>query len=498
MKKLFCLISFFISPLMFSQSLEQFSKESVSSSSISTNSISNMFYLNGKTWFGSSSGLNYFENNQFSKIETGSSILNSKSVYAISGKSNKVFIAIGETRKKDGGNIPTAMGFGISSDNGNSWTYLDFPLEDKNKTSVVFGKDTLVYLPILVPEQSVSYDCAVDGDTLWTASYASGILVSSNNGINWRRYILPPDNKNYISPDSSYKFEYNPTRDTNLNLRGFAVYKTPSGKLWAGTAGGINLRYQPEGWKKFTASSSNEKTIPGNWVTGISSQIFKSNERVWAVCWRALQSYETDGLAFTEDNGKTWTRTLLDERIYDLAFSGDTVLAVGKNGVFYSSDGLSWSFKNRFQDFDSQKSILSTEFYSSSFDDIQKRWMIGSGQGLLISAQSNIFSENNWQIYQRNTRENEGENTFTYPNPFSPDDDGICRISIPSSSNVKVSIYSLDMLPVKYLTPNYSGNVTEIIWDGRDGFGNRLSNGVYLYSVKTSTSEYWGKIFILE
>ena len=183
MKNFFFLILLFISQLSFSQSLEQFSKDAVSSSSISTNSISNMFYLNGKTWFGSSSGLNYFENNQFNKIETGNSLLNSKSVYSISGKSNKVFTAIGETRKKNGENIPTAMGFGLSSDNGNTWSYLEFPLEDKNKTSIIFGKDTLIYLPILVPEQSVSYDCAIDGDTLWTASYASGILVSTNNGI---------------------------------------------------------------------------------------------------------------------------------------------------------------------------------------------------------------------------------------------------------------------------------------------------------------------------
>ena len=33
-------------------------------------------------------------------------------------------------------------------------------------------------------------------------------------------------------------------------------------------------------------------------------------------------------------------------------------------------------------------------------------------------------------------------------------------------------------------------NITSYAWDGRDEFGNKLGNGVYLYSITTSDKEF--------
>lgn len=480
------------------QSIEQFNKFSHQTGpGIKTNAVSNMHYENERIWFGSNRGLAWYDTHSFNSITTGHSLLDSRGVYSVSAQGNRIFFSIGESRTVENKNIPTAMGFGFSENNGVNWTFINVPLDNPDNKTIIFGNVTLDYLPIIVPEQSVTYDSEVDGDTLYIAAYASGIMYSPDKGVTWNRYIMAPDYKNYISPDSAYVFDYDPRDDNNLNLRGFSVHKTKSGVLVAGTAGGFNVRYQPQGWLKYVSQPNNNSSLPGNWVTGIKSHIVNGKERIWAICWRALQSFETEGLAYTDDYGKTWTRSLSGERIYDLTFSGDTVLAAGRNGIYYTRDNINWSFKTSFYDLESQNGISSSEYYSAAFEQKNRKWVIGSSSGLLTSSQSDIFSENNWTISRVNVSSDGHTKTFAYPNPFSPDDDGMVRVSFPEGHNAQLTVFSTDFLTVKTINSSYT-TTNEIIWDGRDAFGNRISNGVYFYSVKCDGAEYWGKILVLE
>lgn len=469
-----------------------------------TNSISNMDDYYPFVLMGTSSGLYKYGTSGFENVPTGFTDLDNKGIYSVSGSGKLVFVATGEIRKNGGSDVTTGVIYGVSTDSMKTWNSIDLPLDKRTDDTLFFGSDTIPTLPVVVPEQFVTYDSEISGDTIWVATWSGGIRRSNDAGKTWNRVLLPPDRHNYISPDSSYHFYYSPVKEQtglqrgggDLNFLGFSIHKTESGVLWAGTAGGINKRYQNEGWIKYTHSPL-PNTIPGNWIVGIGSQNFKGTERVWAICWRAVGSSEDNGLAFSSDNGETWLRTLMGEKIYDLAFHGDSVLAAGQNGVFYSVDGLQWGFRSSFSDPSSKNIIPFTQFFSASWSSVTQNWVVGTGQGLLFSKSSDFFGKNDWSILRKNVREGESE-SFAYPNPFSPDDDRYCRFSYPESVTATLSIFSNDNLLVRKVEPVFPGPSTEILWDGRDNFGNRLSNGVYLYQIKTNGNEFWGKLLILE
>lgn len=413
---------------------------------------------------------------------------------------NSRFFATAEIRTISDNKVTTGLAYGFSSDRGTTWKRVALPLDAPDADTIFFGQDTIDALPVVVPQQFVTYDAALSGDTIWVATWAGGIRQSSDGGLTWKRVLVPPDNRSWLSPDSSYPFFYSPVprggRGGDYNFLGFSVHKTRSGTLWTGSAGGINRRYQPEGFLHFV-HGPDPSTIPGNWVTGIRSQVTGGTERVWAICWRALSQTEDNGLAFTTDGGFTWTRTLMGEKIYDLAFSDSLVVASGENGVFLSVDGMQWQRRTQFSDPDKKEIIPYAEFLSVAFEPVHHQWMIGTTQGLLLPESEDLLGTPTWSISRRNASE-EKSAAFAYPNPFSPDDDRFCRIHFPEATGAVVDIFSTDHQRVTTLRSAFSGPVREILWDGRDSGNRRVANGVYLFRVSTDNDELWGKLLILE
>ena len=69
-----------------------------------------------------------------------------------------------------------------------------------------------------------------------------------------------------------------------------------------------------------------------------------------------------------------------------------------------------------------------------------------------------------------------------YPNPFNPTTS--IRYSLPSSSNVKLSVFNLNGQKVKTLTKGVqSAGVYEVLWDATDDSGTHVSSGVYIYQL---------------
>ncbi|MDR3668404.1 MAG: FlgD immunoglobulin-like domain containing protein [Ignavibacteriaceae bacterium] len=73
-----------------------------------------------------------------------------------------------------------------------------------------------------------------------------------------------------------------------------------------------------------------------------------------------------------------------------------------------------------------------------------------------------------------------------YPNPFNPST--TIEYSIPSESNVKITIYNIlgDVVKVVFNSFRNAGNY-KTIWNGIDGNGNKVSSGVYFYELKAVT-----------
>ena len=83
---------------------------------------------------------------------------------------------------------------------------------------------------------------------------------------------------------------------------------------------------------------------------------------------------------------------------------------------------------------------------------------------------------------------------YNYPNPFNNMTTFKFEHDLNSSNiDVQISIYSMGGVLVKTLREqkfNSGGRIDDIIWNGRDEIGGLLPNGVYIYKIKLSTSEF--------
>ena len=73
-----------------------------------------------------------------------------------------------------------------------------------------------------------------------------------------------------------------------------------------------------------------------------------------------------------------------------------------------------------------------------------------------------------------------------YPNPFNPST--IISFSIPSESNINLSIYNIKGQKIKLLAnESFESGNHSIIWYGDDEFGKSVSSGVYLYKLSVNS-----------
>lgn len=93
-------------------------------------------------------------------------------------------------------------------------------------------------------------------------------------------------------------------------------------------------------------------------------------------------------------------------------------------------------------------------------------------------------------------------NIYIYPNPFNPDIEvGTIRYSLSKQGNITIKIYDVAGNLVKTLLVNEPKVACEeqyIKWDGKNGKGYIVDNGVYFYVIESSSGEKGvGKIAIL-
>ena len=83
-----------------------------------------------------------------------------------------------------------------------------------------------------------------------------------------------------------------------------------------------------------------------------------------------------------------------------------------------------------------------------------------------------------------------------YPNPFNPTT--TIELTAKDAKNAKIEIYNLKGQKVKTLLDCYmSPGRSEMIWNGRDDNGKRVSSGVYFYQLQTSSQKFIKKMILL-
>jgi len=374
---------------------------------------------------------------------------------------------------------PTLYGGGLaySSDNGQTWTYISQPRDSR------------------LAGQNVTWDIALLDSTVWITSWGGGLRRSDDRGLTWR----------IVTPDS---FSFDP--NANLNHNSWSVTNA-DGVLWVGTAGGINKSLDNGlTWVNYNHQNQSQP-IAGNWVRKIRHQKYPGYSAIWAVCWIASSeeedSTEFNGLSRSDDQGYTWTSCLAGERLFDVAFDGPVVYAVGESGLFKSNDnGEHWALYPPITDEQQDFAIYSTEYFAVVVSKDGTLW-VGTDDGLAKTRNDGL----SWQIYRTSVRTgvNNEPRTYAYPNPFSPMrmnniyDVGHVRIQyntrFPTTVTIKIYDFAMDHVYTVVEGKSRPAGDYHEVWDGKNERHEQVANGVYFYKLEIANDgTFWGKIMVLD
>ncbi len=452
-------------------------------------------YDRGESW------INFYNHPEFGK----------EAISGLGYKNGLIWSATAHSIEKDGQTLPEGSGFRFSVNGGNSWTKISQPIDHKDSNKVYYGKNILNALPITTAVNNITYDVAVTKGAVWIASFAGGLRRTTDMGKTWHRVVIPPDNLNSIKPADTLSFDLSPVSGSlgyqnNLNHRVFSVFAETDSIIWVGTAGGINKSTDGGiSWRKF--SKQNQTTgISGNFVVAIGGAVVGGKSHIYSATWKAEDLSEEYAISFTSDGGETWTQSIKTQRFHNFGFYNHIAYAAGSEGLYRTENsGANWIKAPAIVDSITKQRIHTNTFYSTASQG-NTIW-IGSNSGLAKTSETGSPWGGFWRVYFASVPINSASETYSYPNPFNPDQE-VVKIKYTTESadqKVTIRIYSFGFNLVKTIIPKApgSGTIDKLIqqtetWNGIDEFGSIVSNGVYFYSIEIGDSKpVFGKIMVL-
>ncbi len=434
-----------------------------------------------------------------------------ESISAVAYKNGYIWVATAHSVEKNDQILPEGSGLRYSSDGGLTWKKVDQPVDHPDSNKVIYGINVLDALPITTTVNNITYDIGLTSDAVWIASFAGGLRKSTDLGKTWQRVVIPPDDLDTIKPNELYNFTLSPVSgnlglQNNLNHRVFSIYVQNDSTIWVGTAGGINKTTDGgESWVKFSKQNQTNH-ISGNFVVAIGGTRYQGKDYVFGATWKAEDLTESYGISISSDGGENWSISNQDVRVHNFGFLNNIAYAAGSTGLFRSDNfGESWIKAPLIVDSLTKQRILSSTFYSVN-TQANTIW-VGSNEGLAKTTEIGFPWASNWRVYLAFVPVKNSSETYAYPNPFDPESD-ILKIKYTTDGldeKVTIRIFDTGMNLVKTIIQNAprSGSVDSRIqqtefWNGKDEFGQIVSNGVYFYSVQIGNKEpVWGKIIVL-
>ncbi|HAB54033.1 MAG TPA: hypothetical protein DCE80_17950 [Ignavibacteriales bacterium] len=490
----------------------------VSDDNPASNSISDIITLGDTVWLGTSRGVSLSTNRGLSWTNFYQTpAFGNESISAIGfDKSSSTFwAATAHSIDKDGQSLPEGSGLRFTTDGGQNWKVISQPLDNQNDTIEVYGNNSIRALPVTVAVQNLVYDIAFTPNTIWIATFASGLRKARmdslivNQNYKWQRVVLPPDYLNSISPTDTLNFCLQPVAgkfcsEDNLNHRVFSVISSNDSTLYVGTAGGINKSTDNGiSWRKFTRTNQSFP-ISGNFIVALGYNNYDNT--VWGATWKAQGATEFYGVSSSSDGGESWQTFLADEKAHNFGFKFDNVITPSDNGAFRTRNkGLTWTLPNSIIDEQSKLALTTNVFYSaaSQGNDV---WL-GSSDGLTkITEIPGTVWEGKWKVYFASIPLGSKDEAYVFPNPFSPKNDEGLKFKYTtegSTSNVTIRIYDFAMNYIRTVIQNAPRNIStdieRVAWDGRDDEGSIVPNGVYFYRIEIGDRDpLYGKIIVMQ
>ena len=428
------------------------------------------------------------------------------------------------------GSEPKGTGIAYSKNGGESWSYLPQPVDsipnddsDGYQSTQWGGQNDIKTLAVTTDIDNVSYDIAVGSKYIYTANWAGGLRrynhlpsIKTETKI-WEIIPLPQDGDLFLECDSIdiINYEINPKDPDdggNHNHKGFSVYIIED-TIWVGTANGINkgiINGDCIDWMRHYKSTWNN--ISGDWVIGFTHQEFSNFTRLWAITWAAEGTNEKYALSYTDDGGESWHITspsggyLKKERIFNLYGNSKRIWAASGLGLYVSEDGNHWEKYLRPIDEISGEELLTESVMSVYFSENFNLLWTGTEDGISISDNDGI----SWTIHrfwEEIIYKNAKKMLSVYPNPFlindynQVDGDGHVRFiySNPGNDKSTIDIFDFAMDRVVQLGTYHMVNNTdsEVIWNGRNEYGDEVSNGVYFCRLSINGEYYWTKLAVV-
>lgn len=492
-----------------------------------SNSITDIIAVGDTIWLGTSRGLsqstdkgaswkNFYRTNPFGE--------ESISALAYHSATNTIWCATAHSVEKSGQMLPEGSGIHYSSDNGNTWKSFAQPIDLATDTLVQYGINLIRALPVTVAIQNITYDIAFTKDEVWIVSFAGGARKArldslfANLNYDWERVVIPPDYLDSIKQTDTLKFSLQPVsgkfgNENNLNHRVFALAGIDDSSICIGTAGGINLtRDNGKSWVKFKHQNQ-DYPISGNFIVALAFNKF--NNTIWGASWKAEDLNESYAVSYSSDFGKTWSVALESEKAHNFGMFFNQVIAATDNGAFRSYDGGStWYNTGTIIDTSTKLKLNTSVFYSAGFLKNESIWL-GSTDGLVKNGEIGNSWSDKWSILFATQPLSSKEDSYAFPNPFSPRNE-ILKIKYGTGGRtleVTIRIYDFGMNYVRTVIQNASRVPTHSVsggvgnelngvldfWDGKDDNGNVVPNGVYFYRIeRTNFEPIYGKIVVMQ
>lgn len=505
-----------------------------SSENPASNSINDILVIGDTIWLGTSRGLSQTTDNGNSwKNYYNSAEFGTESVTALLYVKGVLFASTAHSIEKDGSSFPEGSGIRFSSDNGITWQSVSQPLDDAGDSSVTYGKNILRALPVTVAVQNIIYDFAFAGNKIWIATFAGGLRSVSfdslliNVNTKWSRTVLPPDHLSSVKPSDTLSFTMQPVagkfgKEEYLNYRLFSLVAADDSTLYVGTANGINktpnafLPADSISWEKYNHQSDQANPISGNFIVALGyNTLLKA---VFAASWKANDQNEFYAVSYSRDGGTNWITTLQGEKPHNIASDKNSVIVTTDNGIYLNEISTlnSWLNAGSIVDKKTGLALQTSVFYSAAFANNGTTVWAGSEDGLVKNEMPGYNWTNDWTIFFASQPLAKKDDTYAFPNPFSPKMEKVKIKYNTGGSSKKVTIRILDfgMNCLRTLIQNVErGNPAHVInapnsdgingvidyWDGRDDYGSVVPNGVYFYRVEIDGEDpQFGKIMVIQ
>ena len=509
--------------------LKTIASPKVKQSTPQSNSIQDIITTDDLVILGTSRGLSISDDNgEYWKNYYNTEPFGDDGTTAIGFDNGVIWATTGQTTEVEGGSLlPEGTGIKYSTDNGVNWTSLPQPLDDRVDTIITYGSNIVHVIPVTTRINNISYDISFTKNTIWITSFAAGLRKSTDMGQTWERVLLPSDTLDSISENDIlvdpgdtldfYKLVYKiDGEDTTvvgkelwLNHRAFSVLGVGDSTLYVGTAGGINKSTDNgKSWRKISHTNQ-ENPISGNFVVGLG--LNEADNSIWAATWKAEDQKEFWAVSHSADGGNNWSITLPGEHAHNFGFK---YLGGGKSQVFVPTDkgifrsrdnGGSWVQPSVIKDSYTNAALMTNIFYATTSKHLSATkyhiW-VGSNNGLARLSEQNTDWQGDWKVYIA-SKSVKLDETYAYPNPFSPAQELIkIKYKLSSDAKVTVRILNFGMELVRVLVQNVDrGNGDRLeYWDGKDEMGNVVTNGVYFYRIDSEVlgEPLFGKIMVLK